>query len=141
MLAHNWQRVRELGFDDIRVAHGAVFRNISAAGSRITDLAARARMTKQSMAELVAYLNERGYVEMTADPEDRRGKLVKLTDRGKLVFQALAESSYGFEAECARLLGPAKWQQFKALLAEVATAVETLRDEDSEPASLRVRGE
>jgi DNA-binding MarR family transcriptional regulator len=132
MLAHNWRRVRDAGFDDLRVAHGAVFRNISASGSGITELAARARMTKQSMAELVAYLQGHGYVEVAPDPDDRRGKLVRLTDRGMLVVQVLAEASNGFEADCARLIGRAKWERFRQLLGEVAPAVQSLRDQESQ---------
>jgi DNA-binding MarR family transcriptional regulator len=131
MLAHNWARVRDLGYDDIRVTHGAVFRNIAAGGSRVTDLAHRARMTKQSMAELVTYLQKRGYVEVSRDPNDRRGKLVRLTERGTAVFNVLADASNGFEADCARLVGRAKWERFRTLLAEVAGAVALLRDEDA----------
>ncbi|HWO71980.1 MAG TPA: MarR family transcriptional regulator, partial [Dehalococcoidia bacterium] len=129
MLEHNWARVREQGFDDLRIAHGAVFRNISAGGSRITELAARSRMTKQSMAELVAYLQKRGYVDVSTDPDDKRGKLVTLTERGVAAFEVLAEASNGFEDACERRIGRAKWQQFRRLLTEVASAVADLRDE------------
>jgi len=123
MLAHNWSKVHERGFDDLRVAHGAVFRNISAEGSRISELAARAPMTKHSMAEMVAYLHQRGYVELSPDPDDRRSKIVRLTDRGMAVFNILADASNGFESECVRLLGKAKWQRFRGLLSEVASAI------------------
>lgn len=124
MLEHNWRIVHEMGFEDIRVAHGAVFRNISSEGSRVTDLAARAGMTKQSMAELVAYLQERGYVELEPDPDDRRGKLVKLTETGWAVFRTLSEASNGFEAQCSRLVGEAKWEELKSLLRELVEALE-----------------
>ena len=39
-------------------------------------------MTKQAMAELVAYLEAQGYVVRVPDPADRRAKLVLPTDRG-----------------------------------------------------------
>jgi|GEM_PF-218141 len=132
MLVHNWARVREQGFDDLRIAHGAVFRNISAGGSRISDLAARSRMTKQSMAELVAYLQKRGYVDVSPDPDDRRGKLVTLTKRGVAAFEALAEASNGFEEACERRIGRAKWQRFRLLLTDVAGAVADLREEEAQ---------
>ena len=48
----------------------------------MTDLAARAAMTKQAMRELVVHLEERGYVEVVPHPDDGRAKLVTLTDRG-----------------------------------------------------------
>jgi DNA-binding MarR family transcriptional regulator len=132
MVAHNFARIHELGFDDIRVAHGAVFRYIAAGGSRITHLAARAGMTKQSMAELVGYLQSRGYVRITPDPQDGRSRLVTLTERGEAVFQALAEASYGFEAQCEGLIGVDKWRQFKTTLYDLVAALDPLR-EDNEP--------
>jgi DNA-binding MarR family transcriptional regulator len=51
------------GFAEIRPAHTAVFQHIGADGSRLTDLAERAQITKQSMGYLVDYLEERGYLE------------------------------------------------------------------------------
>jgi DNA-binding MarR family transcriptional regulator len=94
-------------------------------------------MTKQSMAELVAYLHKQGYVEVSTDPEDRRGKLVRLTHRGMEVFDALAGASFGFEEDCARLIGRAKWERFKGLLTEVAEAVESLRDGEEQTTATR----
>jgi MarR family transcriptional regulator, temperature-dependent positive regulator of motility len=50
----------EAGFGDVRPAHYAVFRYLKPEGSRVTELAEEARMTKQSMGELVIYLEQRG---------------------------------------------------------------------------------
>src|SRR3954449_9872138 len=58
----------QAGFDDLRPAHTAVFQHISADGSRLTELADRAQITKQSMGYLVDHLEERGYVERRPDP-------------------------------------------------------------------------
>jgi DNA-binding MarR family transcriptional regulator len=127
MLAHNWALVRELGFDDVRVAHGAVLRNIGAEGSHISELAARAGMTKQSMAELVGYRARRDYVSVEPDPNDRRGKLVKLTERGAGLFRALTAASDRFEDECRELIGAGEWTRFKEQVTRVARALEPLR--------------
>lgn len=51
------------------------------AGIRLTELAARANMTKQAMAELVAEIERRGYLQRTTDPADRRAKIIKFTDQ------------------------------------------------------------
>ncbi|HEV2590792.1 MAG TPA: MarR family transcriptional regulator, partial [Gaiellaceae bacterium] len=72
----------EAGFDDLRPAHTAVFQHIAADGSRLTDLAQSAQITKQSMGYLVDYLEQRGYLERRSDPTDRRASLVCLTERG-----------------------------------------------------------
>lgn len=120
MLEHNFGKLSKIGFDDVRPAHGAVLRHIARDGSRITELAERARMTKQSMAELVEYLHKRRYVELVPDPSDGRAKLVKLTERGWKMHDALVKASYDFEKECTRALGEAKWRQLRNLLEEFA---------------------
>jgi hypothetical protein len=58
-----YEGLRVSGYGDVRPAHYAVFRYLEDDGSRVTELAEVAGMTKQSMGELVAYLEERGYIE------------------------------------------------------------------------------
>jgi DNA-binding MarR family transcriptional regulator len=120
LLDHVFDRLGKAGFDDVRPAHGAVLRNIAREGTRITELAERARMTKQSMAELVEHLRERGYLELAPDPSDGRAKLARLTGRGWKVHGALVRSSREFEKDCARSMGKNKWRELRALLEEFA---------------------
>jgi DNA-binding MarR family transcriptional regulator len=77
-------------FSDIRPTHGCVFRYMDERGLRLTEIAERGNMTKQSAGEVVDYLVARGYVERFPDPDDRRAKLVRLTERGE------AAQAYGF---------------------------------------------
>lgn len=71
-------------FSDIRPTHGCVFRFVEGDGGlRLTEIAERANMTKQSVGEVVDDLAARGYVKRVPDPEDRRAKLVCLTGRGE----------------------------------------------------------
>ena len=74
------------GHGDIRSAHSAVFQFLDDEGTTVSVLAERAGITKQAMAELVAHLEERGYVARVPDPADRRAKLVLPTDRGREVI-------------------------------------------------------
>lgn len=83
MLGEFRQELEQTGFSDIRPTHGCVFRYVRGPGLRLTDLAERANMTKQSVGEVVDDLVERGYVERAPDPEDRRAKLICLTERGE----------------------------------------------------------
>jgi DNA-binding MarR family transcriptional regulator len=128
LLDHVYEELTRAGYAELRAAHGAVFRHISRDGSRITALAERARITKQSMAELTEYLRQCGYVQLVADPSDGRAKLVKLTARGWKVHHALVRISEGFERKCARSLGEQKWQQFRELLQEFAAWSQHYRD-------------
>ena len=88
-------RMLEAGFSDVRGAHGCVFGNIDPDGSRLTDLAERAHMTKQSVGEVATELERRGYLERVPDPEDGRAKIIRLTGRGRearaLGFQIMDE--------------------------------------------------
>lgn len=77
------RRVAESPYGDIRVTHGCVFGNIDPSGTRLTDLAERARMTKQSVGEVASELERLGYLERVADPRDGRAKIIRLTPRGR----------------------------------------------------------
>jgi DNA-binding MarR family transcriptional regulator len=77
------KRIEAAGFTDIRPGHGCVFGTIEPEGSRLTELAERAGMTKQSVGEATSDLEERGYVERVPDPADGRAKIIRLTPRGR----------------------------------------------------------
>jgi DNA-binding MarR family transcriptional regulator len=83
MLAEFRNEIDESEFDDLRVTHGCVFRYVRETGMRLTEIAERANVTKQSAGEIVDDLVELGYVERVPDPADRRAKLVCLTGRGE----------------------------------------------------------
>ena len=72
---------RARGHTEIRFAHNAVLGHLPLEGSRISDLADRAGITKQSMGEVVAELVALGILEMRPDPLDRRAKLVTYTQQ------------------------------------------------------------
>ncbi len=78
------RRVAHTEYSDIRITHGCVFGNIDAdTGSRLTDLAERAHMTKQSVGEVATELERKGYLERVPDPADGRAKIIRLTERGR----------------------------------------------------------
>lgn len=93
------------GFPDIRPAHSAVFRHIGPNGTRLTALAERAGMTKQSMAYLVDDLQAAGHLRSVPDPSDGRARIVRLTERGQAVLAALLALSVEAEARVAERIG------------------------------------
>ena len=111
--------LQQRGYPDVRPAHSAVFRHILPGGSRITDLAERAQLTKQSMGALVEYLRERGYLDLYPDPSDGRAKLVRLTARGHALQQEALEISVTAEQELGQLLGPKRLRLLRELLEEL----------------------
>ncbi len=107
------------GFNDVRPAFSAVLRNLPASGARVSDLAARAGMTKQSMGYLVDQMQASGLVDISPDLQDRRANTVRLTTRGEQVVSAGAELSKHFEAHLAHLVGARKIEQLRATLLEI----------------------
>jgi DNA-binding MarR family transcriptional regulator len=78
-----YDRVEAAGLKDIRPGHGCVFSNIQPDGSRLTELAERACMTKQTVGEVASDLEGLGYVERVPDLADGRAKIIRLTERGR----------------------------------------------------------
>jgi DNA-binding MarR family transcriptional regulator len=113
------RRFAERGHPEIRPPHGHVMQFMDDGGTRVSVLAERAQMTKQSMAELVAHLERLGYVERVPDQSDRRAKLVRATPRGKQLYEIARDVVAEIEAEWTRRLGKAKMGQLRALLEEL----------------------
>src|SRR5262245_51503913 len=70
------EKLRAHGHTGLSLAHTTLLSYLDLDGTHITTLAERAGITKQSMGQLVAELEERGYVARTTDPADRRATLV-----------------------------------------------------------------
>lgn len=106
------------GFDDIRPSHSVgVFRTVDAEGTRPGELARRAGVTPQAMAEFVRYLEGRGYVERVPDPTDGRARLVRLTPRGKKAAVAAHDAFAKIEERWKRALGARRYDELKEMLA------------------------
>jgi DNA-binding MarR family transcriptional regulator len=81
------REAHERGHTQVRPGHDPVFATLPQEGARISDMAARAGITKQSMGEAVRDMVDLGLLEMKPDPTDRRAKLVTFTEAGLAVAQ------------------------------------------------------
>jgi DNA-binding MarR family transcriptional regulator len=114
------EELEQTEFADIRPTHGCVFRFVGGSGMRLTLLAEMAGMTKQSVGEVVDDLVARGYVKRIADPEDRRAKLICLTERGERA-QATGRALFAeVEEQWRERYGERRIQQLRKLLEEIA---------------------
>jgi DNA-binding MarR family transcriptional regulator len=107
-------RLAERGHGDVRAAHGAVFQYLDERGTTVSVLAERAQITKQAMAELVHYLEARGYVIRKPDPEDRRAKLVLPTERGREVIAIAQDLVPQLEDRIMSVLGAERVENLRA---------------------------
>jgi DNA-binding MarR family transcriptional regulator len=112
-------RLTQLGFAELRPAHGCVFANIDDAGSRLTDLAERSGFTKQSVGEAVADLERLGFVERVRDPADGRAKIIQLTAHGREALAASEQIFADIERRFAEEIGPERYAQFRQTLLDL----------------------
>ena len=103
------ERVREAMRDagyDVTVAQARIAQRIAEDGTRLTELADRAQVTKQTASLLVAALEREGLVERVPDPDDGRARLIRLSARGRQAAQRAMEVVIGVEREWTEHLGP-----------------------------------
>ncbi len=97
--------LRANGFADLTIAQGRLAARIAEGGSRVTELAEAAQVTKQTAGFLVAQLEKGGYVERVPDPSDARARLVRIAERGKDAQACAREMERIVEAEWEQHLG------------------------------------
>jgi DNA-binding MarR family transcriptional regulator len=113
------RRLAKEGFDQIRPMHGCVFRFVADEGSRLTELAERAGLTKQAVGEVVDDMQALGYVERAADPLDGRAKIIQLTDRGERARAAAMRIFAEIEGEWVRRFGKERIATVRDVLEEL----------------------
>lgn len=111
------------GFADYRSTYHEVFMLARAEGSRITELAELAQVTRQAMSELVVELERRGYVERSRDPTDRRAVLVRRTARGWQVNTVARQVVEEVQREWAARVGEREYSQMLAVLRQIVTLI------------------
>ena len=108
-LRHFEARVIELlaeaGHDEVTQSHIHATRHLDVAGTRLTEMAQRAAMTKQSMSELVDQLERKGLVTRRPDPADGRARLVHFTPAGLAWLDDFRVAVRKAEREMARTIG------------------------------------
>jgi DNA-binding MarR family transcriptional regulator len=101
------ERLQQRGHPGLRTGHIPVLAGLdpeSSIGTRITDLANRAGMTRQMMGRLVRELESLGYLATAAHPDDLRAVVVTMTERGNAIRAEAAEIIAEMEADYAVLL-------------------------------------
>ena len=115
--------VGERGFSDVRPALSVVMQHLRDEGSRITEIAERAQLTKQTVVYLVNELEALGYVERLPDPHDGRAKIVVATERGRAGVDEARRVAAEIERDMEKLIGVRKMDELRALLGELHEAL------------------
>jgi DNA-binding MarR family transcriptional regulator len=94
------------GFGEVRASYGSLLLPLfEEDGLRMGELAARARLTKQTMTTMVRLMEQAGLVEREADPDDGRATLINLTPRAREFAPVAAEVVAKLERQVMELLG------------------------------------
>lgn len=104
MEARVMDALAEAGFE-ITLAQGRLLARVAPGGTRVSDLAEQARVTKQTATFLVDQLEKAGYVERIPDPTDARARLVRIAERGQAGVEIARRVEVQVEEEWTRHLG------------------------------------
>ena len=124
MLGAVWQWVRDqlyagvvaAGYDDLNAAHVGLWRYPGLEGLRPSQLADRRGITKQSVNDLLAHLEEHGYLSRVPDPADKRARVIRLTSKGWRLQQAIYAEAGSAQLRIAEILGPRRFAQLHSSL-------------------------
>ena len=119
MEARVFEALAAAGYDDFTPAQARVFQRIAPGGSRLTDLAEQASITKQSAGFLVDQLERAGYVQRVPDPSDARARLVRIANRGHQAIPLAAKIVSEVEAQWTEHLGKRRMGQLREILARL----------------------
>ena len=97
--------LRADGVEGITPAHANVIPFVPPDGIQIGELARRAKVRKQSMAQSVELLVASGYVTRRRDPEDGRASLIFLTEKGRALWPASRRAGQRVERDWADVVG------------------------------------
>lgn len=108
--------IQDAGFDDWTLAQLRVFQRIAPEGSRLTDLADQAQMSKQSAGVMVDQLERLGYVRRVSDPTDGRARLIMIEERGQRAAEVAKATSAEILAEWKTFLGTRNFTLLQQIL-------------------------
>ncbi len=91
--------------DQVGAAHIHITRHLAVGGSRLTDLAQSAGMSKQAMGDLVDQCEAWGLVTRQPDPHDKRARRVVFTESGLLWLEAFHQAVRRAEDEFRQAVG------------------------------------
>ena len=110
------------GFAGVTEGSMALVQNLDLHGTRLTEIAARAGMTKQGMLELVDKAERLKLVERRPDPGDQRAKVVTFTPAGLRMLARLRQGIAAAERHMAAVVGTAFVAEMKERLATYVVA-------------------
>jgi len=119
-----WQWVRDqlyagvvaAGYDDLNAAHVGLWRYPGLEGLRPSQLADRRGITKQSVNDLLGYLEQHGYLLRVPDSVDGRARVIRLTPKGWRLQKTIYAEAASAQLRIEEILGPRRFAQLHSSL-------------------------
>src|SRR5260370_6054170 len=111
------------GHGDVRPSYGSVLVPLcDTAGLRMSELAARSRLAKQTMTTMVRLVERAGLVQRRPDPDDARATRVELTARGRRFRPVAVRELAKLDQRIAARLGEPRTADLRASLTQLIEA-------------------
>jgi DNA-binding MarR family transcriptional regulator len=111
------ERFAAHGYGDVRPSYGSVLVPLfDEDGLRLSELAARSRLSKQSMTGLARLCEQAGLVVREPDPDDGRASRLRLSDRGRAFREVAEDVTQQLDADLVRVIGEANHDALRAAL-------------------------
>ena len=127
-----YERLVAAGYPDVTRPQFALLRFPGVDGMRPSEAADLAGLSKQSVNDLLGELERSGYLERKPHPADGRGRIVRLTARGRRLQKTTHRISRELEADWADRIGERRIAELKKTLQDMASA--GTRSPDGRPA-------
>lgn len=106
-------------FPGLRTRHYRLLGFIPDGGIRPARMVELSGLSKQALFQALAPLEAGRYVVVAPDPDDRRARVVRLSDRGHEVIAALLEMQTRYEREWAAEVGAERWATAREVLVQL----------------------
>jgi DNA-binding MarR family transcriptional regulator len=116
--------LEDRGASDLTPSQARALLLVDRTGTRLTELARRAGVTKQAMMQMVDDLQAMSCVRRTPDPEDARAKVVRLTAKGLRQRARARKALQTVESRLKRRLGQRRYEGLRLALEEVPAQAE-----------------
>ena len=113
---HIVHELHAAGFTDLQAAHLAVFQYPGPHGRSPGDIARSADASKQAINNLLAQLEQLGYLRRAINPDNRRERVVELTRRGGSAINTIRSAVADLEQQWQKQLGRTEYERLRALL-------------------------
>jgi DNA-binding MarR family transcriptional regulator len=113
-------QLQAIAIDDLPRNGGFLLAGIDASGRPKQDLPSDLGVTKQAVSQLLDTLVNRGYLERSTDPDDRRRIALELTERGEQVAAAVLRGVEAVDLQLQERVAPEQIDAMRSVLRALA---------------------